>query len=613
MTLQQTEFFILMGAVLALLLWGRLRYDLVAAGGLFLAVVLGLVPEEKAFAGFSHPAVLIVALVLIASRALENSGVLALVANVLTRENRPVQLHIAVIGGIGGALSAVINNVAALALLMPLDVQTARKAGRSPGLTLMPLAFATILGGLITLIGTPPNIIASAYREKALGAPYQMFDFAPVGLVVALAGLAYVALIGWRLIPKAQAEPVAAEREEEFLAELIVSEGSPAIGMIVAELDEEAEKADVVILGLIRERERLPGRSRFARIQKDDVLIVEGSSDAISSFIKSLALQQAPEEAEEDKDAKDDTPQDSSPGDETPAKKPSNPGGSSSPTIMEAVVRANARLAWQSASSFRLRSRFGVTLLGISHQGRTFREKLGSRILEPGDVLLLAGRHTALVDAADWLGALPINESNITPFTFWRIVTAFGFFAAAIIVTGLGLLSFATAIAIAVAGYAAAGLVSAREFYNQIEWPIIVMLACLLPLGTAFEELGGTTVIANLVLMLTKGLPAAVTLIVFMIAVMSLSDVLNNMATMVMAGPLAIAIAVELGVNPDAFLMAAAVAASTAFLTPIGHKNNTLIMGPGGYAFGDYWRMGLPLEIVVLAVGVPAILFFWPL
>jgi di/tricarboxylate transporter len=608
MTHQQILLFALFGLVLGLLLWGRLRHDLVAAAGLFAGVLLGLVPQGKAFDGFANPAVLVVALVLIASRAFENSGALGLVTGRLLKDRRSVAGHIALVGSIGAALSAVINNVAALALLMPIDIQAARRAGRSPSVTLMPLAFATVLGGLVTLIGTPPNIIASSYREKALGAPYQMFDFTPVGLAVAIVGVVFIALFGWRLLPKSRREAPPMAEAEEFMAELAVPEDSPVVGKQVGELDGEAEQADVMIAGLIRGDRRVPGRLRFAHIQTGDILAVEGPTDGIAAFIKALELHRPDDApmpraaarllAEADRaDAKGDQA--------TPRR--------GAPAIVEAVVRADARIAGRSAASFRLRSRFGVTLLGIAHEGLTFREQVRTRVIAPGDVLLLAGPRAALNHVVDWLGAIPINEASVAPAQTWRIVVALGLFAAAVAAASAGWLSFTVAIGIAVAGYAATGLVPAREFYDQVDWPVVVMLACLLPLGTAFENVGGTALVADMVLHVTHGQPAAVTLLLVMVVTMTLSNVLNNVATMVIAGPLAVAIALKLGVSADSFLMGAAVATSSAFLTPIGHKNNTLIMGPGGYAFGDYWRVGLPLQAIVLAVAVPLILVVWPL
>ncbi|WP_119421766.1 SLC13 family permease [Desertibaculum subflavum] len=599
MTIAQAELFALFAGILGMLLWGRFRHDLVAASGLFLAVLLGLVPEGNAFSGFSNPAVIIVALVLIASRAFENSGALGLMTGLLLREGRSAPLHISIIGGIGAGLSMVINNVAALALLMPLDLQAARKAGRAPGSTLMPLAFATILGGMVTLIGTPPNIIASAVRQEQLGRPYQMFDFAPVGLAVAIAGIAFVALAGWRLVPGREDRAAAAVRESSFKAELLVPEGSRAIGQSVAEIEEDAEKSDLLIIGLIRGRERHYAAARRMIVAADDIVLVEGSTDAIGAFIKSLGLQDAPQEEDAPAEAAADEAEDK-------AKK-------FEPNIVEAVVRADSRLAGRSARELALRSRFGITLLGIGHSDIFVRDVVQSRPIAAGDTLLMAGAGASRQPTLDLLGLIPIGTVSVAAPTAWKIAVTVGLFAAAIAAAGLGLVSFTVAIGIAVAGYAAFGLISGREFYQQVEWPVVVMLACLLPIGTAFERLGGTALIADAILELTRGQSAVVALVLLMVVVMTLSDVLNNVATMVIAGPLAVQLAQKLGVNPDTFLMGTAIATSCAFLTPIGHKNNTLIMGPGGFRFADYWPLGLPLEIVVLAVGVPTLLVVWPL
>lgn len=604
MTLQQIELFTIFTVVLGLLLWGRVRHDLVAAAGLLIAVAVGVVPDSRAFSGFSNPAVLIVAFVLVASRAFENSGALALVGKQLSKTERSMPGQIAISAGVGAALSAVINNVAALALLMPIDIQAARRAGRSPRLTLMPLAFATILGGMITLIGTPTNIIASSIRERELGAPYRMFDFAPVGLAVATAGLAFLAAVGWRLLPSRGREAAPPAREQEFTADLIVPEATAPVGKYLSELDHHAEEADILIVDVVRDGERLPGNGRFVRLAPGDVVAVEGSTEGIAAFIKALGLQQR--ELADDRDP--DGPAEGSRADRTGGGKSANHHA-----IVEAVVRADARIGGRSAESFRLRSRFGVTLLGIAHQGRTIRDRVRARAIEPGDVLLLTGPHADLPHVLNWIGAMPIDEISIAPANAWRIATAIGCFAAAIIAASFGWLSFTTAMAAAVAVYAATGLVPLRELYSQVEWSVVVMLAFLLPLGEAFDGVGGTGMAADLIVRVTHGQPAVVALIALMIVTMILSGVLNNVATMVIVGPLAIAMAGKLGVNPDAFLIGVAVATSCAFLTPIGHKNNTLIMGPGGYAFADYLFMGLPLAVVVLIVSVPAILIFWPL
>jgi di/tricarboxylate transporter len=602
-TLQQGLLFALFAAILGLLLWGRYRHDLVAAGGLLIAVVLGLVPEEQAFSGFSNHAVLVVALVLVASRAFETSGALGLLTERISGRVRSISAHILVTSGLGAALSAVINNVAALALLMPMDVQASRKAGRPPGLTLMPLSFATILGGMITLIGTPSNIVAAQIRNDMLGAPYQMFDFAPVGLCVALAGLVFVAVIGWRLVPRRTDAAAAIPSSASFKAELRIPADSAIVGRLGAELDDDAEKADVLILGLIRAHERFDSGVRYMRLAAGDVIVVEGAADGLAAFMRATGLSELPKESETGEDA--------------PGAKRSKPsaraGKSAEREIVEAVVRADSRLSRRSASGLALRSRYDLTLLGIARAGVLTREEVHARIILPGDVLLLTGPGAALPSTLDQLGLIPVSRANVAPFRPREAAITAGLFAAAIIAASTGLLSFTIAIAIAVACYAALGLVPARDFYQQIEWPVVVMLACLLPLGAAFDTLGGTSLVASALETATAGFPPVVALVAIMAVTMTLSDMLNNIATMVISGPVAIDLAHRLQVNPDTFLMGVAVACACAFLTPIGHKNNTLIMGPGRLRFADYWRMGLPLELLVLAVSVPVLLLVWPL
>jgi di/tricarboxylate transporter len=598
MTAAQVELFLILAGVLGLMLWGRVRHDLVAAGGLFAAVTLGVVDQSVAFSGFSHPAVIIVALVLIASRAFENSGIVNLVTRLLDGRAKSLPAHTMLLGGFAAALSAVINNVAALALLMQVDIQAARNAGRSPRLTLMPLSFATILGGMTTLIGTPPNIIAATFRGKELGAPYQMFDFLPVGLAVAGAGLAFIALFGSRLIPKSGREAAPLARAEEFTVDLDVHEGSSVVGTIRAQLDEMTGGADVVIIGLARDGHSLPGGGRYHRIQAGDVLTVEGASDQVAAVIKRLDLQRHDTEADGSASSTDTEG----------TAEPAEPAG-----IVEVVVRSDSRIAGYSARTLQLRSRFGITVLGLCHEGRTFRTQIGDHRIAAGDVLLLASTRPIRTAIFTWLGVLPINEIRMPQARTWSIPIAVGFFAAAIGAAGMGWLSFPIAMAMAVAGYALTGLVPAREFYEQIDWSIIVMLACLLPLGEAFDTVGATRLSVGAILDITQGQGPVTALLLLMGVTMLLSSVLNNVAVMVITGPVALALAERMGVSPDTFLMGAVVATSCAFLTPIGHKNNILIMGPGGYAFGDYWRLGVPLHLVVLAVSVPMLLWVWPL
>ena len=590
MTQDQIILFTLFAAVFGMLLWGRFRYDLVAFSALMIAVVLGVVDSKNAFDGFGHPATLVVALVLVVSAGLVRSGAVLLITRTLVDASRSLGAHITLMGLIGGVLSAFMNNVAALALLMPVDIQTARKAGRNPGLSLMPLSFATILGGMVTLIGTPPNIIIASIRQESLGEPFGMFDFAPVGGIAAIAGLAFVALVGWRLIPPRDDTALKPEDLSQYLAELTVPEESPLTGKRLGELQEVADKSDVVILGLVRDGARLYGQSRNVAMRAGDALVLEARPDALDEFRSTLNLQVA------DKDREDRL----------------NAGGEGV-EIIEVVVTNESRLNGRSTQSVGLSWRQRTVLLGISRRGTRITSQLRKTELETGDILLLLVPRDTSAHVVEWLGVLPLADRGLAVTENSKVWLAIGLFAGAVTAASFGLIYLPIALGLVVVSYVLAKIIPLSELYTHIEWPVVVLLGSMIPLGAALEASGGTELIAGALVGLTDGWPAWMVLTVLMVVTMTLSDVLNNTATTIVAAPVGIQMAQTLGVSPDPFLMAVAVAASSAFLTPIGHKNNTLILGPGGYSFGDYWRMGLPLEIIVVAVSIPAILLFWPL
>ena len=588
MTYEQITLFALFATVFALLIWGRFRYDLVAFSALLAGVVLDVVPAQEAFSGFGHPATLIVALVLVVSAGLTRSGAVLLITRTMIDHSRALAHHIMIMGGVGAVLSAFMNNVAALALLMPVDVQTARKAKRAAGLSLMPLSFATILGGMATLIGTPPNIIIASFREEALGQSYNMFDFAPVGGAVALAGLVFIALIGWRLIPLREDAVIEASDLDDYIAELTVPAESSHIGKRLIELQEEADSGDVAILGLIRDGKRRYGTAANARLEAGDTLVIEAQPDALDEFRASLSLAFAEEEHDR-------------------ALRAENDGLD----IIEVVVPHDAKAVGKSAQSIGLHWRQRSVLLGISRQGRKITQAVRKTAIQPGDILLLLVPKDRGQDVTDWLGGLTLANRGLAVTQDRKTWAAIGLFAAAVAVASLGWLSLSIALGLVVVAYALTRIIPLSELYDSIEWPVVVLLGSMIPLGAALDAEGGTRLIASALVDLTAGWPAWAVLTILMAVTMTMSDVLNNTATTIVAAPVAVQMARTLDVSPDPFLMA--VAASSAFLTPIGHKNNTLILGPGGYRFGDYWRLGLPLELLVVAVSVPLILVFWPL
>lgn len=582
---------ILLG-VLTLLVWGRWRYDLVAFAALVVAVIIGAVPKDQAFDGFGHPATLIIALVLVVSYGLSVSGAVDFIARHLTAADRSVPIHIAIMSAVGGLLSGVMNNVGALALLMPVDINAARKAKRSPALTLMPLSFATILGGLVTLIGTPPNIIISTYRERELGAPFEMFDFAPVGIVCAAAGIAFVALIGWRLIPSSAGRVDASDESfklNDYIAELTVEEKSSFLDKQLVDVEKASEQGDVTLLNVIRGKSRLQRHAGWIRLQEGDVLLVEAAAESLDDFVAEHKLAYVDQDHQRDKIRGADL------------------------DLVEAVVRPGTRIEGRTSNSLSLVDNYGIWLIGIQREGRKIQTRVRRTQVAVGDVLLLLGPKTRTNAFIEEMGMVPLAERGLEIKNTGKALLAAGLFAAAIAASSFGILYLPIALALVCVLYVLLDIVPLKQLYDTIEWPVVVLIGSLIPIGAALEQSGASKILAQSIVDVSQGLPPWVVLTILMALTMTLSDVLNNTATALVAAPISVEVARSLGVNPDPFLMAVAIAASCAFLTPIGHKNNTLIMGPGGYRFGDYWRMGLPLEIIVVAVGVPMILMVWPL
>ncbi|MCF3972382.1 SLC13 family permease [Paracoccus salsus] len=591
MTLDQITLFTIFALMMVLMFWGRWRHDLVAFGALMLSVLIGLVPADQAFSGFGNPATMVVALVLIATAGLTRSGAVSRLTRVLAHDGRSLTGHILLFGGVGGLLSGFMNNIAALAVLMPVDLQAARKAGRAAGLTLMPLAFATILGGMLTLIGTPPNLIVSGVRAEVLGEPYQMFDFLPVGAAVGAAGIAFVALIGWRLIPvRRQPDSVSGEQRRRYLARLVVTKASALDGENLAQARDAALKAGLRLIGVMRHGHPLETKPAEQALEQGDVLMLRADPATLDEYrsTEKLAFPDGRVEPRARKDAEGQS-------------------------LIECLVPAGAGIIGQNAQSFGLVNRYDSVLIGMRRRGIALRESLPRQEIAAGDMLLMLVPESRANDVLAASGVLRLDGGSVPVQREGHMRAAIVLFAAALLATSLGWISMPIALGCVVVAYVLFGVLSINEIYRHVDWPVVVLLGSMIPLGVALDSSGGTALIAGLLAGATEGYPAWVALLLLMAATMFLSDVLNNNATTIIAAPVSIRLAQQLEVQPDAFLMGVAVSAACAFLTPIGHQNNTLILGPGDYRFGDYWRMGLPLEIIVLSVSIPMLLIVWPL
>lgn len=590
--LQQIVVFTVLVATLGLFVWGRWRYDIVALLALLTMTITGVIPGEQAFAGFGHPAVITVAAVLVLSRGLQNSGVVALLAKPLAGVGKSTSAQVGALSGLVAALSAFMNNVGALALLMPVAIRTARKQGKSPSLLLMPLAFASLLGGLITLIGTPPNIIIATFRAETGRAPFRMFDFTPVGLAVAVAGLLFVTLIGWRLVPQRKG---AASREElfeigDYVTEVAIPPESALVGKRLRDLGTISE-AEVVVVALVRDKRRQYNPSSFEVLHANDLLVVEADPEDLQELVAAAGLELggSPKRGEEALDVGEHS------------------------ALMEAVVMANSPMIAETARSLNLRWRFGVNLLGVARMGARIRQRLRDIRFRVGDVLLLQGPAETLSQTLSTLGCLPLAGRGLSLGQPRRVGLGVAIFGSALLLAAVGLLPIQVAFVAAAVAMLLANILSLREAYDSIDWSIIILLGAMIPVGQALEISGGADLIARATLAASGQMPPVVSLAIILVATMFLSDLVNNAASAVLMAPIAISVAGGLGVSPDPFLMAVAIGASCAFLTPIGHQSNTLVMGPGGYRFGDYWRMGLMLEAIIAVVAIPTIMFFWPL
>ncbi|SLN64265.1 SLC13 family permease [Roseisalinus antarcticus] len=622
MTAPQVLICTILIAMMGLFLWGRFRHDVVALAALMASVVAGLVPADAAFAGFGHPAVITVACVLVLSQGLKNTGAVDWLARVfLPRQTGRLTSMLALLG-LGALMSGFMNNVGAMALLMPIAVQLSDRLGLTPGQSLMPLAFGTILGGMTTLVGTPPNLIVSGFREEAGLAPFGMFDFAPVGVAVAVLGVIFVAVIGWRLVPARKSSAGEGFDTGTYLTEVRVPDKSKAVGLTLRAFETKIEDTGVQIVGLVRNSVRLTAPHGGRRIRSADILAVEGDVDGLTEALSvfDLKLEENDAATEEDPDRAADA--DADPEADADREGTGTSGDDEARdaserdediVLREVAVLPGATIVGRSASDLRLRTRYGLNLLAVARHGHPPRSRLRQLKLKSGDLLMLQGPAEIMSEFINDTGCVPLGVRDLRIPDKRLAAVAGGIMLGAIGLATFGLLPAAAAFALGVLASMLFRTVPPRQVYTSIDWPVVVLLAALIPVAGAMQSTGTADLLSRLLVdTVARGNPVAA-LAVVLVTAMFLSDMMNNAATAAVLCPIALGIASALGVNPDSFLMAVAIGASCAFLTPIGHQNNTLILGPGGFRFGDYWRLGLPLEAIVVAVSMPVLLLVWPL
>ncbi|HWU73903.1 MAG TPA: SLC13 family permease [Sphingomonas sp.] len=590
MTTPQYLSLALLVAMMAMFVWGRFRYDVTAMLALLGGLALGIVKPKEAFTGFSDDIVIIVGSALVISAAVQRSGMveraLSLIAGRVTR----IRSQLFVLTASVGVTSALVKNVGALAMLMPAAFQMAKKNKASPSVFLMPMSFASLLGGLMTLVGTSPNIIVSRVRQDMVGQPFGMFDYFPTGFGLLVVGLIFLRF-GYRLLPRdRRGVPTMGEALDikDYVTEVTIGEGSPAIDETVDQFTDRHD-GDVTVTSVMRAGMRSEPRP-WMTLRQGDTLILGGEPDVLERVIATNKFALAGSERDVPEDRKDDEI-----------------------GVIEAVIATNSPLIGRTASRMQLQRRLGINLIAVSREGERLTHRLGGTVLRAGDVIVLQGPLSLLPERLPELGALPLAERALRLGNSGRGLLPVIILAVAMIATATGYVPVAVAFFAAAALILAIGALPLAEAYDSVEWPILIMLGALIPVSDTLRTTGASQILATWLAHVAASLPPWGAVALILVAAMAVTPFLNNAATVLVMAPIAAVFAHDLGYRPEAFLIATAMGAGCDFLTPIGHQCNTLVFGPGGYKFGDYARLGAPLSLLVVLVGTPLILMVWPL
>lgn len=582
--------FILLIVMLILFVLDYWRYDIVVLLILGFITVLGIIEFDQVFMGFSHPAIIAVAAILIITTGLANSGVVDRISNMLLKVGDNIIVQILVILVTVIVMSAFMNNIGALALLMPVVVRIANKKDKNPAIFLLPLAFGSIIGGWVTLIGTPPNLIISSFRAREGIGHFNMFEFTPVGIGIAIVCCLFIALGGWRLIPQRQISDKdgALSQVDNYLTEVLVSKDNRLIGKRFYELP-KITTAEINIVSLMRNGERHPAPNNLNIFQKDDLLVIKGHPNELETLVNDTHV-----ELSEERKFKEGI------------------WRSEEVETLEVVIGPNSIMNRQSVRSFDLFNRYGINLLAIARQEEQLILRLKNVKLKTGDVLMIQGRKENLEENLSKLGWLPLAQRKIQLGEPRQMYVALIIFIVAVFLTVLNILPVHIAFALAALSMVIFRIVPLQELYKSVNWPVIIFLAALIPIGLSLEVTGGDRFISSILLDTGFITTPLIALIAILIISIILSNIVDNVAAVIIMSPIAITLAIGFGVSIDPFLITILIGASSAFLTPIGHQSNILIMGPAGFKFGDYWKLGIFLELIVVFIGVPLILFFFP-
>jgi di/tricarboxylate transporter len=591
MTFEMVLVLIVVLAAVILFITEKISVDLVAVTIVATLLLSGIITPEEGLSGFSNTATVTVGAMLVLSAGLFKSGAANLLGAGLRRLSRYGSgIMTLTMMTCVGTISAFINNTAAVAMLLPIVMNTARDMRRSPSKLLMPLSFASMFGGVCTLIGSSTNILVSSIAERYGQPGIGMFEMTQLGLVFFAAGTVYMMAVGLRMIPERRVEDDMTQRfgMGEYLTEIVLLPEAKSIGTTIAD-SPLGQDIDLEILELRRHAGRLQFPPPHTVLQAEDVLLVQCNAAQIKRLQEREGIALKSEMQWSDKDLESDDTR-----------------------LMEAVVAPYSVLDGRSVKGIRFQDNFGATVLAVRHHEQVVHDHLNARILRGGDMLLLKVRKDSFERLRDSPAFVMMSDAGLPTFRTDKLLIALTIVAG---VVGSAALNLVPIVVSAISGCALlvlTGCLTMEEAYKAVEWKIIFLLAGVLTLGVALEKTGAALVLSNWMIA-TVGVLGPVALVsAFYLVTSLLTETMSNNATAALLTPIAIAAAQSLDVDPRPFLMAIAFAASASFMTPVGYQTNTLIYGPGQYTFADFLRIGTPLNILFWLLATFLIPVFWP-
>lgn len=561
---------------LGLLIWNKLRYDIIALLLLFLALILKVVKYQDAYLGFMNPAVISVACIMVISKSFIHSNVLYLFMEKSSKWMGSQIGYVALLVSMTTLFSMFMNNVGALSLVLPIALKTAEEMGHSKSSVLMPIAFGAGLGGLCTAFGTPPNLLISNFRVQASGKPFSVFDFAPVGLSVSVIGVLFLIFLGWRIVNTKRKEKKTS-LSDIYICQVTISTSSIFIGKSLSEVIKILSPR-YSVHSFYRKGKKISPLDE--KLLAHDRLILETKLSHIDTLVhKYKTVFEAEKET-----------------------------SSVANNLAKAVVLKNSPLVGKDLKKAAQFSGNSFHIVGIK---KSIENQQG--YIEPGDEVLVTSKEEIVNSKMSFvkIGLLdrldPIKEikfKNFIPFIFFGLAIALNI---------LKILPLQIALSFAVILILLTKALPMSILYESVNWPVIILLGAMIPIANSFQTSGGAEIISRLFLDVFCACHPILLLSLIMLVTIFLSDLINNTATALIMAPIAVDVAKGVGLNVDTFLMAVAIGASCSFATPIGHQNNVIVLNLGNYRFKDYLKLGVPLEALVFAVALPALLLFWPI